>query len=153
MERRISNLVELRWKMTVLQAFLWILGHLAQTAWRRSGMAQDHFWHVCRYFGVVWSIWPWDDLPGWGPGQSHEAYSWPNCCNNYPRPKAHCYRVMGLISCSWHLVWHARPWRDLDLECQSRGCEAHSGPTQQKKDHGPITYRYGDMGLWSLSIL
>ena len=119
--------------MTVLQAFLWILGHLAQTAWRRSGMAQDHFWHVCRNFGVVWSIWPWDDLQGRGRGQGHGAHSWPNSCNDYPRLKAHCYRVMGLISCSWHLAWHARPWHDLDLQCQGRVSEAHSGPTQQKK--------------------
>ena len=136
--------------MTALQAFLWILGHLAQTAWRRSGMAQNHFWHVCRNFGVVWSIWPSNDLQGRGQGQGLGAYSWPNSCNNYPRPKAHCYRVIGLISCSWHLIWHARLWHDLDLQCQGRVCEAYSGPTQQKKIMGlSLTV----MEIWAFEVL
>ena len=41
---------------------------------------------------------------------------------------------------------------DLDLGCQGQSREAYSRPTP-KKDHRPITYRYGNKGLWSLSRL
>ena len=45
------------------------------------------------------------------------------------------------------------PWLDLDLDFQGQGHETSSRPIQQKKDHWPITYRYGDICIRSLHMI
>ena len=92
----------------------------------------------------------------WLQGQGYEAHLRPNCSNSYRRPLAYCYRVMGLMSYSWHLIWHiVGAWFgicDLDLECQGgRGHEAPSRPIQQKKKIMGLSLTVTE--IWALEVL
>ena len=109
-------------------------------------MVPEHFWHVCRHFEVVWSIWPWDDLQGQGANT-------PNCFNDYPRPVAYCYRVVGLMWYSWQWIWHVvGTWLgiwDLDMTLTSNANVEAVRPTlglpNKKRSwayHSPLS-RYG----------
>ena len=108
-------------------------------------MVREHFWHVSEHFGVVWSIWPWDNLQG--QGQGHGAHSRPNCCNNSYGPMVYYYRVMGLTLYSWHLILHMFTltwyWRLIPT---SRLWGPLGSYPAKKRSHWPITYRYRDMG-------